>query len=277
MKSLILLLLLIATNLNAESVYRWQDELGNTHYGDRAQGTNAKPLEIDTGYGYFSVSKVLDGDTVILKDGRHVRLIGINAPEIAHRNRPGQEGGEEATAFLKKRIEGKKVRLEFGKEREDKYHRLLAHLIDEDGENINQLMLEQGHAHVTIILPNISRLDQYIATERIARINQRGIWQLSQYQVAPIEEAHRSRNLFRRLKGKVLSIEKKKSAWLLNFGNGIKALIRNEHLQSFQSHGKLPSRLKGITITIRGWVHWSKGAPLIRLTHAHAIEEVGSE
>ncbi|WP_132530889.1 thermonuclease family protein [Pseudomonas aeruginosa] len=33
------------------------------------------------------VARVVDGDTVRLRDGRSVRLIGINAPELAHNGR----------------------------------------------------------------------------------------------------------------------------------------------------------------------------------------------
>jgi hypothetical protein len=33
---------------------------------------------------WFRVKWVIDGDTIVLDDGRHVRYIGINAPEIAH-------------------------------------------------------------------------------------------------------------------------------------------------------------------------------------------------
>ena len=33
---------------------------------------------------WYQVRWVDDGDTIVLQDGRHVRYIGINAPEIEH-------------------------------------------------------------------------------------------------------------------------------------------------------------------------------------------------
>jgi endonuclease YncB( thermonuclease family) len=37
-----------------------------------------------------SVKWISDGDTIVLNDGRHVRYIGINAPEIAHGQSQGR-------------------------------------------------------------------------------------------------------------------------------------------------------------------------------------------
>lgn len=71
--------------------------------------------------GYFSVSEVTDGDTVIVGDGSssHVRYIGINAPEVARLDSPGGSFGDEEAEFNKKLVEGKRVRLEYYKERYD--------------------------------------------------------------------------------------------------------------------------------------------------------------
>ncbi|MDH3838505.1 MAG: hypothetical protein OET57_17290, partial [Desulfobacteraceae bacterium] len=40
-----------------------------------------------------TVNWVNDGDTIVLSDGRHVRYIGINAPEIAHDNHKSEAFG----------------------------------------------------------------------------------------------------------------------------------------------------------------------------------------
>ncbi|MEO0248916.1 MAG: thermonuclease family protein, partial [candidate division WOR-3 bacterium] len=35
-----------------------------------------------TGAEYFKVSRVVDGDTIVLENGEKVRLIGIDTPEV---------------------------------------------------------------------------------------------------------------------------------------------------------------------------------------------------
>ncbi len=47
------------------------------------------------------VSHVIDGDTVRLSDGRHLRLIGVDTPELAHNGAPAQPLGIEARDRLR--------------------------------------------------------------------------------------------------------------------------------------------------------------------------------
>ncbi len=272
--SLVGVLLLLAPPVSGASLYRWSGPDGATHYGDNPpNGTKEHRLvEIAVSPSFYRVEKVFDGDTVRLADGRKVRLIGINTPEVAHRNRPAQRGGEEAKRFLTKRLEGRRIRLEFGPEREDKYGRLLAHIYDEDGVNINRLMLEQGLAHAVIKPPSLTHVDEYFDVEVSARRRGLGIWSDEAYRAKEIGDAAQFRNSFRRLKGKVVGVEEKRSAWLLLFQNRVKGLIRKEHLESFIEHRLHPKDLVGEVVILRGWVHRSKGHPLIRLRHRHAIE-----
>ena len=64
-----------------------------------------------------TVQKVIDGDTIRLSDGRIIRYLGINAPEL--RKKVGdlwvyspEPFAEEAARLNKKLVEGKKVRIE---------------------------------------------------------------------------------------------------------------------------------------------------------------------
>ena len=59
------------------------------------------------------VERVIDGDTLLLKGGERVRLIGVDTPETVHPQKPVERFGKEATAFTRSRAEGKRVRLEF--------------------------------------------------------------------------------------------------------------------------------------------------------------------
>jgi endonuclease YncB( thermonuclease family) len=58
-----------------------------------------QPLQVDT------FLKVLDGDTLKLPNGQRVRLCGIDAPEVAKGNKPGQPLGEAAKEWLRSRID----------------------------------------------------------------------------------------------------------------------------------------------------------------------------
>lgn len=88
------------------------------------------------------VDYVIDGDTVVLEDGTHVRLLQINAPE------KGECGYEEATNHLRELVDHKVVQIEkdptFGDE--DKYKRVLAYL-HVGNVNVNVEMQKEGYVN----------------------------------------------------------------------------------------------------------------------------------
>ena len=91
----------------------------------------AAPLE-DGGTG--RVVEVVDGDTLVLDDGRQVRLVGIQAPKLLL-GRPGFVAwplGEESKSALEELALGHVVGLRYGGRRMDRHGRALAHLYDED-------------------------------------------------------------------------------------------------------------------------------------------------
>ena len=65
------------------------------------------------------VARVVDGDTILLEDGRKVRYAGINAPEDGE---PGFRESTQANNFL---VGGKDVWLEFGRRQTEMHERLL--------------------------------------------------------------------------------------------------------------------------------------------------------
>ena len=123
--------------------------------------------------------RVIDGDTILLERGERVRLIGVDTPEIAHPHRPekeiGEKFGKEASAFTKRLAEGKPVRLEFGREREDAYGRTLAYVYLEDGTLLNAELIRQGFGAAYTRYPFRFEED-FILLEREARQNGRGMW-----------------------------------------------------------------------------------------------------
>ncbi|WP_372679308.1 thermonuclease family protein [Desulfosarcina sp.] len=119
---------------------------------------------------------VADGDTIILRDGRHVRYIGIDAPEIAHKNRRAEPMGDEARALNRRLVDGWKLRLDYDREKKDRYGRTLAYVYRSDGLLVNADMIEQGYAHVLYRFPNISQHHILLSAQRLAMAHGRGIW-----------------------------------------------------------------------------------------------------
>ena len=77
--------------------------------------------------GTYRVERVVDGDTLELENGARVRLLGVDTPETVKPNHPIESWGPEASAFTRSLVQGRDVRLEFDKERVDRYGRYLAY------------------------------------------------------------------------------------------------------------------------------------------------------
>ena len=92
------------------------------------------------------VERIVDGDTIELRNGTRVRLIGINAPEIAHDGYGDECFGERATQVVERLLDSdEKIRLVFDVERRDHYNRLLAYVYrGHDGLFVNAEIVRRG-------------------------------------------------------------------------------------------------------------------------------------
>ena len=115
------------------------------------------------------VIHVRDGDTVELSDGRVVRYIGIDTPET------GDPGADSATALNSALVLGKKVELEFGRERADRYGRTLAFIFI-DGRMVNMELLKAGWAWCYFFNGNMKYSSQMVRAVRLAMDARRGLW-----------------------------------------------------------------------------------------------------
>jgi micrococcal nuclease len=127
------------------------------------------------------VTYVIDGDTVVVRlDSRqpvHVRLIGVNTPEIAHFGKPGECFGIRAASLTRRLALGCRVVLQAGRERHDRYGRLLAYVRVLGGpDDLERTLLARGAAHTLAIAPNIDRAAAYAQLKSAARRAGRGLW-----------------------------------------------------------------------------------------------------
>jgi endonuclease YncB( thermonuclease family) len=124
------------------------------------------------------IHSVTDGDTVILEGGSRVRYLGIDAPEVAHEEKPGDPLGDEAARYNRKLVSGRWVRLEFERQRQDDYGRLLAYVFLEDGTLVNRELVRQGLAYLCPKQRPLRYWDRLLEAQRQAMKEQRGLWSL---------------------------------------------------------------------------------------------------
>lgn len=123
------------------------------------------------------VKWVVDGDTVVLVGGQKVRYIGINAPELAHDDHGAEPYGEASKKFNALLVARKKVRLEFDKERFDRYQRLLAYIFLKNATFVNAEILSNGYAYLLKHRPNLKYDEILLQAQRSAMSAKKGIWQ----------------------------------------------------------------------------------------------------
>ena len=119
-----------------------------------------------------------DGDTIVVAGGERVRYLGINTPEVAHKDKPGEPFGEEAKAFNKKLVQGRWVNLELAEQQRDRYGRLLAFVFLEDGTSVNGELIRQGYAHLLRRESKLPYWKRLLELQRQALKEKKGMWSL---------------------------------------------------------------------------------------------------
>jgi len=117
----------------------------------------------------FKVERIIDGDTIVLQDGRTVRYIGIDTPER------GDPYYSEATEANRNLVEGEKVKLVLDVEEKDRYGRTLAYVYVDD-TFVNVELVRMGYARAYPYPPNIKHKDVFSKAENEARREGVGIW-----------------------------------------------------------------------------------------------------
>jgi endonuclease YncB( thermonuclease family) len=142
---------------------------------------------------YHTVTRVIDGDTIVLINRGRVHLIGVGTPETKNPQKPVEDFGWEATAFTRLMVQGKKVRLEFEQANvpighKDKYDTTLAYIFLENGTFINAEIIKQGYGFAYSRFP-FKYLDEFRRYEREAREQGKGLWGKGMKVPAPVHDA----------------------------------------------------------------------------------------
>lgn len=134
--------------------------------------------------GECRVTRLADGDSLTCADGSRLRLIGIDAPELAQ-----PPFGRRSQDALDAMIGGKTLRLTYDIEARDEFGRLLAYAWL-GSTFVNESMVRNGWAVAFKVPPNDLHYGRLRAAEQEARADELGHWPTGGFECRPIDHRH---------------------------------------------------------------------------------------
>lgn len=132
----------------------------------------------------YTVTRVVDGDTLVLANGLHVRYRGVDTPEVGRYLIDPAPLAVDATERNRALVEGKRVRLALGSTPVDAYGRAVARVwaIEEgDGKketDVEQILVREGLGKAVKFDREAADYDALKAAEGEAREKKAGLWGL---------------------------------------------------------------------------------------------------
>ncbi len=228
------------------------------------------------------IERIIDGDTVLLRGGERVRLIGLNAPEFGRGGQPSEPLAARAKQALTELLpHNRDIWLENGVEARDRHGRRLAHLFQRrDGGNVEAEMLRRGLAFHAVVAPNTTHADCLAAAERVARKHGGGVWREPHFAPRDSRALTRDDAGFRRVRLQVDTVTKGRGGWWLESGQ-LAIWLQRQALPA-AAESCAPTCWRGRHLTVRGWLIdrsgdrgvRERGYPplLLRIGHAAMIE-----
>ena len=237
--------------------------------------SECKPTTVATG----TVAAVVDGRTIVLDDGREVRLAAL---EVAP---PTEPAGAAAKSALEALVAGQPIDLRAaGPEpaaETDRYRRLFGHVYvttDKNERWAEAELITRGHARVAARVDERACATALLARERAARASNLGLWADPYYVIRPADDAAAvaaERGRFAIVEGKVLSVRESGATIYVNFGRrwtqDFTVTIAKRNESAFTSAGLEPKRLQGRRVRVRGYVE-QRGGPWVEATRPEQIE-----
>ena len=207
----------------------------------------------------IGVKRVVDGDTLVLADGRHLRFIGINAMELGHGQGPDQPYAVAARDRLEQLIaaKGGALQLEAGSEAYDEHGRTLAYVFA-GGEDLGLELVREGLAVVVAVPPDLGRLGCYAEAEAQARTQGLDIWSKDSPLVTDAAHAHMTPGAFLIVRGTVTGLVRNSAGLRLSVDGRLTLWISDTDLVRFPTS---PVELKGRRVLVRGWLREYRGHP----------------
>lgn len=225
-----------------------------------------------------TVAEVVDGDTIVLADlnNTRIRYLGVDTPETLRYDSPGDPLSDEAKSFNEDLVSGKKVRLEFDREKYDQYGRLLAYVYA-DGVFVNKELLKRGLARVLVIQPNERYAEAMRQAEESAKRAKRGMWGNIENLEPPhdnreflVKPSQATRYINQRVvvRGKITGFRKSKKVLSLDMEGDLDIVIFSNDWNNFEFFDIQPEiHYVGKPVEVIGKVTVYRGNPQIIIDH----------
>ena len=232
-----------------------------------------------TFFGQGDADVVIDGDTLKLSDGKEVRLTGIQAPKLPLGRANFKEWplAQVAKEELEDLVAGQRLQLYVDGNGQDRYGRVLAQVVREDGLWLQGEMVRRGLARVYTFPDNRKMAAALLLKESEARDERLGIWRLGYYAIRDSEPDTLERyfGTFQLIEGTVVDAARVRGRVYLNFSADYRtdftASLDRQSDRLFKQSNLDPLTLEGQRIRLRGWVKDFNG-PLVDITHPEQIE-----
>ena len=228
-----------------------------------------------------SASRVADGRTFLLNDGREVRLAGIEVPPLAADSGSAPDGAM-AKDGLAALLTGSEIVLRQAEpQRTDRYGRIMAYaFVTRDGSErlVQAEVLAAGLARVAPRVGSRACAMELLSRESAARRAKLGLWATSYYDSLDADnpaEVLARQGRFALVEGRVVSVRESGATIYVNFGRRwstdftVTILKRNE--RSFKAAGLEPKTLAGRRVRVRGYIE-ERGGPWIEAARPEQIE-----
>ena len=218
--------------------------------------------------GTATVKSAIDGRTLLLADGREVRLAGI-------------EASEQAKPALQALAAGRDISLLRVGPETDRYGRVVALVAvppSVPAQSLQRALLEQGHARISSHIGDAGCAMSLLKAEKAARTAGLGLWADPYYVIRKAEDPAgilAVRGRFTVVEGTVLSVRESGATIYVNFGRRwsddftVTVLKRNE--RSFTAAGMALKKLAGQRVRVRGIIE-ERGGPWIEAAVPEQIE-----
>ncbi len=223
------------------------------------------------------VETIIDAKTVLMSDGKIIRLVGFDYPDVPEAAFD-VDGKERLATLMKKGDEfmiWQTLSVKYG--RTNRMGHILAHLQNKKtGQWVNGEMVARGAAYAYTDVSNADMAEDLLRLEAQARKDKKGIWkENSGFGITQADAADSAIGRFAIVEGTITRAATASNNLYLNFGadsrKDFTVMISAPLRKQMARDGLDPFSLGGKSIRVRGWVRAWNG-PFMELDSAERLE-----